>query len=179
MSSLGCDSSLIPNTLKKKLEDLAGGAGLARTARQSLRDLFARGGEEAIRNHTAILDHLPPEGSIEERIGRLTARDLGAGVKADDPWCLGLLGAAADYVAAGLAELLSQGWGEERIILGGSIAIHVGGFIDRIRLGLTERQRLPQAAPGLTAFDPAHQLVLAGLGEERGILGAVLLTDLH
>ena len=61
------------------------------------------------------------------------------------------------------------------IVVGGSIALRVPGYLDRLRRTLGVLAREPGAHPAVAAFDPA-QVVPAGLGEERGILGAVLLT---
>lgn len=165
--------SLHPDPARPELnlEELAGGNGMARRARHALRALDAEGGLDAIRSQTRILEYI-------DAVDHLTARHLGEAAAAGDAWARGLLGEAADGVAAGLAMLLDQGWGEECIVMGGSVALRVDGFLDRVRLGLTERQGLAGASDGLGNFDVDSGLVEAGLGEERGILGAVLFADL-
>lgn len=159
------------------LEELAGGVHLARQARSQLSRWWQEDGEEGVARRTSVLQAGGlREGSREERLGRLTARHLGEAAAAGDPWCQTLFRRAADHVAGGLAILLDQDWGEERIVLGGAIALGVPGFIDQVRQRLRQRQALPGASAALRRFDP-HGLVTAGLGEERGILGAVLLVS--
>lgn len=164
-----------PTQPDRCLEELAGGAALARRLRRQLRARLDEAGEEALIPQRAVLDRLEGQGPLAERLDGLSIRHLGEAVIAGDPWARQILDQAADQVAAGLAELLSQGWGEERIVVGGSIALQVPGYLDRVRATLARHRDRPGAADGLRAFD-VEQLVPAGLGEERGILGAVLLT---
>lgn len=159
----------------KNLEELAGGTQLARRARRQMHAWFDAEGEEGLRQHSIVLDD--PElqgGSIEERLQRLTARHLGQAAARGDAWCRELFDRAAIQVARGLALLLDQGWGEERIVLGGSIALRVPGFLKRLRRELESLQQQADASKSRRQFEPSA-LVGAGLGEERGILGAVLL----
>ena len=157
------------------LEALAGGAALARRVRRHLRDRCAEDGEAAVRKRHPHLSMMAGETPLADWLEGLSARHLGEAVAAGDPWARQIFDAAADQVAAGLAQILSQGWGEERIVVGGSIALRVPGYLDRVRFTLHRLQ--DEAGPGssISTFD-ARCLLPAGLGEERGILGAVLLT---
>ncbi len=166
-----------PESPDRCLEELAGGAHLARRARRQLRRWAQSLGQDGLGRRTSVLRH--PEllsGSLEERLGRLTARHLGAAAAAGDAWSRGLFWAAAEHVAAALSLLLDEGWGEQRIVVGGAIAQRVDGFLPRVRQGLRRRQASPEATESRRRF-PAEELVAAGLGEERGILGAVLLLS--
>lgn len=165
-----------PEQPGERLEDLAGGAALARRLRRELAALVAEGGEEALTRRTRVLDYVAGPDTVSGRLDQLTARHLGQAATDGDAWAQAVLDRAADHVAAGLALLLAQGWGEERIVVGGAIALRTPGYLDRLRRTLGTLQQRPEAAPGLVRF-PLDQLVPAGLGEERGILGAVLLTD--
>lgn len=166
----------LPERPDLSLEELAGGVHLARRARRQLMTWWEEKGAEGVRMHTSVLDDSElVSGSIEERLSRLTARHLGEAAARGNAWCQGLFREAAGLMARGVSDLLDQGWGEERIVVGGSIALRVPGFVDHMRQGLLELQAPPDATEARRCFDP-ESLVVAGLGEERGILGAVLLV---
>lgn len=164
-----------PSQPERCLEELAGGAALARRLRRQLIETLEAEGEPALKRQNAVLTRLEGEGPLVEKLTGLSIRHLGEAVAVGDPWAREVLDQAADHVAAGLAELLAQGWGEDRIVVGGSIALRVPGYLDRVRATLDMLRHRKDAAEGLRAFSVA-ELVPAGLGEERGILGAVLLT---
>lgn len=159
------------------LEELAGGAHMARRAAESLAEWHRLGGLAEVQRRTRVLDH--PElrdGTWGERLGRLTARHLGESAADGDAWCRTLFRRTAHVVAKGLAVLLDQGWGEERIVLGGSIALRVPRFFDHVQEALRRLQEAP-GAPASRRRLPIEELVTAGLGEERGVLGAALLAS--
>lgn len=166
-----------PESPRRCLEELAGGAHLARRARRQIRRWIQAEGENGLAGRTSVLQHGElSSGTLEERLQRLSARHLGEAAAAGDAWSRLLFQRAAEHVAAGLSLLLDEGWGEQRIVLGGSIALRVDGYIADVRGGLRRRQTEPDATAARQRF-PADQLVAAGLGEERGILGAVWLLS--
>ena len=166
-----------PEKPDRCLEELAGGAHLARQARRQIRRWWEEGGDEGVGQWTSVLQHSElVSGSLAERLARLSVRHLSDAASTGDAWSRLLLQAAAVQVAAGLALLLDQAWGEQRIVVGGSIALRVDGFLDRVRQSLGQRQTQPGASQALRQF-PLDELVAAGLGEERGVLGAVLLLS--
>jgi glucokinase len=162
------------------LENLASGTAIARQARERLRAALDDGGEAAVRRLTGLFDRvdLPdvdvPGGNLAEKIDHLEGSHLGPAAAAGDRFSRELFDRAARHVAAGLAQLLAEGYGEERIVVGGSVAEKVPGFLDRVRGELRALRDRPDAAPGLRRFEPDRDLVAAGLGAERGIVGAVL-----
>ena len=117
-----------------------------------------------------------PGTTAEEKLEHLTTRHLGEAAAAGDVYCQRLFEGAAGWVTAGLAQLLGQGWGEDRIVVGGSVAEKVPGFLDRVRAVLGWHQQESSAPPGLSRFRVEDGLVAAGLGSERGVLGAVFLA---
>lgn len=158
------------------LEDLAGGAALARRVRRQLAAFLERDGEPTVYTTYPRLRELADGNPLADWLPRLSARHLGVAAEAGATWARDLLDHAADQVARGVALLLAENWGEERIVVGGSIALHAPGYLDRLRRSLAQLQaEAPDGAP-LRRFD-CDQLVAAGLGEERGVLGAVLLTE--
>jgi len=177
-----------PERPDESLEDLASGTAVARHARERLRAALDDGGEAAVRRLTGLFDRvdLPgvdvpgvdvpdvPGTDLADKIDHLEAHHLGPAAAAGDPFSRELFDRAAGHVAAGLAQLLAQGYGEERIVVGGSVAEKVPGFLDRVRGELRTLRDRADAAPGLRRFDPGRDLVAAGLGAERGIVGAVL-----
>jgi predicted NBD/HSP70 family sugar kinase/GNAT superfamily N-acetyltransferase len=164
-----------PRRPQSSLESLAGGVYLAAAARETLEGWQREG---VLGKHTTLFERVEVEGDdLEEKIRHLTTRHLGEAAALGDVYCRRLFEAAADQVAAGLALLLAQGWGEERIVVGGSVAIKVPGYLDRMRSTLEWHRGQSGVDPALAAFEPSRQLVEAALGEERGILGAVLLAD--
>ena len=165
-----------PDRPEHYLEQLAGGTHLKNTARQRM-EAFLAEGEDVLSRHTRLFDLVEiPGASPMEKLSHLTARHLGEAAAAGDAFCRSLFDEAASWVAAGLAQILAKGWGEERIVMGGSITIKVPGFLDKVRERLHLHQEQTHAAPGLAAFDVESDLVLAGLGESCGLLGAVLFT---
>jgi len=165
-----------PDRPQLNLEQLASGAHLKQVARRRLTSFLAEG-ETALARHTQLFDLVEvPGSSREEQLAHLTTKHLGEAAAAGDAFCRGLFEEAAGWVAAALALLLAKGWGEERIVVGGSIAIKGPGFLERVREALRLHQQQLNAAPGLTAFDIDRGLVGASLGEKCGMLGALLLA---
>ncbi len=155
------------------LEDLAGGARLARRVGRVLRGWLEAEGREGIDRRTRLFADDPrPTEELGHEIERLTARRLGLAAQKGDRFCQQAFEKAAAWVGRGLALLLAQGFGEERVVVGGSIAVNVPGYLDRVRTSLAAE--LGPSHPAAD-FDPRTQLVAAGLGEERGIFGAALL----
>ncbi len=143
------------------LEDLAGGAGLARRARA---ELEAASGEAWSREWAErwISGGDP---------GKLEAADLAAAARDGEPWAAGLLADSARWVARGIALLREAGHGRDRMVLGGSIALKTAGYVEAVRARLAEEVSLSEpASSGATH----GWLVEARLGDERGVLGAIL-----
>lgn len=163
-----------PERPECNLESLAGGNHLKDTARHRLESFLAEG-EEALRHHTSLFELTEvPGGAPTEQMSHLETRHLGEAAAAGDAFCRSLFDEAAGWVATALAQTLADGWGEERIVMGGSIAIKVPGYLEKVREVLNLHRQQRDAPSGLLAFDPEHDLVPAGLGETCGILGAVL-----
>jgi predicted NBD/HSP70 family sugar kinase/predicted GNAT family N-acyltransferase len=158
------------------LEQLASGAHLKQIARRQLTPLLGHG-KASLAQHTQLFNLVEiPGSSRQEQLTHLTTRHLGEAAAAGDAFCRSLFEDAAHWVAAGLAEVLTQGWGEECIVMGGSIILKVPGFLEHLRERLRLHQQQPNVAPGLATFDLDRGLVIAGLGDKGGMLGAVLLA---
>ena len=157
------------------LERLAGGSELAQRAQHDLRAWLDEG-EKVLTRNTSLLQFIEGPGATRERLKHLTSKTLGQAAARGDAYSRKLFDEAAGWVAAGLAQILALGWGEECIVMGGSIAENVPGFLGTVRAELTLLQRQPEAPPGLATFEVETGLVPAALGPERGVRGAVLLT---
>ena len=164
-----------PQRPQSSLESLAGGVFLEAAARETLEGWQREG---ILGQHTKLFELVEVEGDdLEEKIQNLTTRHLGEAAASGDVYSQRVFDMAADQVASGMAMLLSKGWGEQRIVMGGSVAIKAPGFLDRVRSSMEWHRGQADAAPELAAFDPTHDVVEAALGEERGVLGAVLLAE--
>ncbi|MDY7093965.1 MAG: ROK family protein [Acidobacteriota bacterium] len=166
------------------LESLASGPATAAHARREIRAYVDRHGLEQLQQLTSVFS--TEEGpapatreQLEELLAQLTARHLGQAASRGDTFSRGLFDRSAHILAAGLAILLDQGFGEQRIVIGGSVAAKTPGYVDQVRQELARRQALSGASQALRSFDPL-QIVEAGLGDERGVLGAAsLVADLQ
>ena len=138
------------------LEDLASGTAIARLARKRLTTEMASRGEV-----------------VAKEVAQLDARRLGRAASQGDASARRIFEDSAHWVARGIALLLAEG--EERVVVGGSIATKVEGYLEWVRLELEALQMAPEASPAVKAFPVRHGLRAASLGEERGILGAALL----
>lgn len=157
------------------LEKLASGPSIADRARREIRAFLGEHGAAALPRLTSVLDGaggLDAE-ELDRRLAALTARDLGGAAIAGDELSRELFARSARILAAGIAQLLEPG--DERVVLGGSVAVKTPGYVDEVRRELARRRALADAPPTLRAFDPA-QIVAAALGDERGVLGAAALV---
>jgi glucokinase len=154
------------------LEELAGGAALARLTRRRIREAVAAGKE--VRELTTVLEQedLAPL-PLEEALCKVSARHLGAAAELGDAFSIALLANSARLAAASLRQLLLEGFGEQRLIIGGSVALKTTGYVDRLKAELATAFRDSGDEPPLNPFT---DLVEAGLGDDRGVLGAALLT---
>lgn len=159
------------------LETLAAGPGIARRAASEIRAYLDLHDASELPRLTAVFDGKEevPGDTLEERLENLTARHLGAAAAHGDAFSRSLFSWSARIVAAGLAIRLEDGFGEQRIVIGGSVAAKTPGYVDQVRLELHRLHDRPDAGPGLKAFDP-EQVVEAGLDDERGVLGAAALA---
>jgi len=155
------------------LERLASGSALARRARHHLHETLAR--RESISEVTSVLTLEDLSGlPIESALDRLSARHLAEAAAQGDAFSASLLEDSARLTAASLRKLLFQGYGEEKVIVGGSIALKTKGYLDNLRASLAEALRDSGDRPPL---DPMEDVVEAGLGDERGVVGAALLAE--
>ncbi|MCB1058121.1 MAG: ROK family protein [Acidobacteria bacterium] len=159
------------------LETFAAGPGIARRAAAEIRAYLDLHDPSELSRLTAVFDgdEAVPGATLDERIEHLTARHLGAAAARGDAFCRSLFTWSARILAAGLAIRLEDGFGEQRIVIGGSVAAKTPGYVDQVRFELHRLRDLPGAGPGLRAFDP-EQVVESGLDDERGALGAAALA---
>ncbi len=155
----------------RSLDDLAGGAGLAREARHRL---AAEGAAAA----PVLWRQLGLEGAGPDHVAavlqNLGVRELAAAAEAGDEFSARLLRRAAELVAVGVARLLAQGAGDERVVIGGSIALKAPGFFHHLRTHLA--RLAADGSPLPPGFEPARDVLPAGLGDERGVFGAALFV---
>jgi len=167
-----------PSQADRRLIDLCSGVALAEIAQHSLLRLLRQEGEAGLARWTRVLDLAQAEGgSISEQISSLSAAHLGRAASAGEPFARQLFERAAHHLAQGLAQLLAQGEGEECVVIGGSIALGVPGFLDQVRRDLAEIGDRDDASLGLRAFDVGQRLRAAQLGQHSGVVGAALLTE--
>ncbi|MCB1037001.1 MAG: ROK family protein [Acidobacteria bacterium] len=164
-----------PDAPERCLEELAGGACLARRVREELEAELLEHGPEGVARRTSLLGPAPLAPSeLRRRLDAVGVVDLARAAEEGDPYSRSLLDTSADHVAAALAQLVlaadRQGRPLQRIVVGGSIALKTKGYLARIRATLENRLRHSPAA-----FSADRDLVEAGLGDERGVLGAALL----
>lgn len=167
-----------PDRPQECLERLAGGAALARRAREALRSEIDRGGLQAAVARTSLLQ--PPNPSpeaVRARIEALSARDLAAEAERGDRFSQTLLELSAELVASSLLQLIrradDRGAPLERIVVGGSIALKAPGYLEGLRTSLTGLLRSAKAG----GRGAGAELVASTLGDDRGVLGATLLVD--
>ncbi len=167
-----------PSQADRRLIDLCSGVGLAAIAQHSLLRLLRQEGEAGLARLTRVLDLARAEGeSVSEQISSLSAAHLGRAAIAGEVFARRLFERAAHHLAQGLAQLLAQGEGEECLVIGGSIALAVPGFLDHVRRDLAEIRDRDDASPALRAFDVGSRLRAAQLGQHSGVVGAALLTE--
>lgn len=149
------------------LEELAGGAALARRARIRL---------EGAPNPSEIssvlslpeLAMLPPAQALLQ----ISARHLALAADGGDAYCRSLIEDSARLVAETMRRLLTQGFEEQRVVVGGSIALKTNGYMDLLRRNLATAA---EAAGTPLPLDPEKDLVAAELGDDVSTLGATLL----
>ena len=164
--------SLFPDPERPEvpLDLLSSGVGIAREARSALEQCLRRRDSAASGPPTRVLETVPGT-SLEEKLRHLDAPHISAAAAAGDSFCTAQMVRAAHFAAEGIARLI-EAHHPQRIVVGGGVALNAPGYLDQIRALLSTRFAAPPPEQPNTDFDPQAQLVLAGLGEERGILGA-------
>jgi glucokinase len=148
---------------------LGGGVPAANLAKARIRAFVREHGAAALSRLTDLFEEPPAVGEpLEARIAGLTARHLGEASARGDRFAREIFIDNAVQVARAIALLLREGAGEDRVILGGSVATRVPFYVDAVQAALES------CVPG-AGF--AERVVAAELGEDRGIRGAIGLID--
>jgi glucokinase len=156
------------------LDLLSSGVGIGLQSRRALEQILREGGAAALAEATGVLDALPGD-TPEARLENLEAPDISARAAGGDPFCREQMDRAAHFAAEGIARLI-EAHHPQRIVVGGGAALNAPGYLEQIRTRLAARLAVrSDATAGESPFDPTTQLVPAGLGEERGLLGAAAL----
>jgi glucokinase len=164
--------SLFPDPERPEvpLDLLSSGVGIAREARRALEQHLRQRDSAVSGLPTRVLETVPGK-SLEEKLRHLGAPHISAAAAAGDPFCQEQMARAAHFAAEGVARLIEEHQ-PQRIVVGGGAALNAPGYLDQIRASLDTRLATHLPGKPIAAFDPATQLVPAGLGEERGLLGA-------
>lgn len=159
------------------LGHLAGGVPAAQLAKSQIRIFIREHGSEKLSHLTNIFDRVEvTTETLNDQIENLTAEMLGEASSKGDRFAQEIFSENARQLARGIAVLLAEGFSEEKIILGGSVATKVPFYIDMVKAALKELQDSQTANQGLKVFNIEKNISLAEIGDERGILGAILLT---
>ena len=167
-----------PEQPELPLLHLGGGIPAAQLAKSKIRTFIDLHGEQELSRFTRLFDLVAVPGeTLADQIENLTGKILGEASMKGDDFAREIFIENARQVANGIAILLSEGFGEEKVILGGSVATKVPFYLDSVKATLTTLQQSQTANQALTAFEIEDSIVLAEIGDERGILGALLLTQ--
>lgn len=165
-----------PQQPELPLLHLGGGIPAAELAKSKIRTFIDSHGSEELSRFTRLFDLVAVPGeTLTKQIENLTGQILGEASMKGDDFAREIFIENARQVANGIAILLSEGFGEEKVILGGSVATKVPFYLDSVKATLKELHQ--SANQALTAFEIEDGIVLAEIGDERGILGALLLTE--